>query len=162
MWYKLDMRLPQIIAVFALIALSGVGGYFFATSRAPKISVAPKTFQETPASNPFFDKQTAFTQGQITSVKDGSITVVKKDKTTSDLPLADEFVVYLPSPTDSNQTKVAHGATSIVLNKAAVINVQIIDSKYRVTSISYQTPLPPPTLQVKFATPSATQPNNAQ
>lgn len=94
-------------------------------------------------SNPLFQNQTAVINGKITKSAKGQLTIEDNDKDTSSFNLAPKIVIYkqVPGQTSAQTTT---NESAIELNKQAVITLSVIDGEYKVSSIAYLSPPPPP------------------
>lgn len=132
--------LQHISVVLILMALSGLGGYYFASTRViptpPKASVT--------LSNPIFDQQTAVVQAKITQRKDSSIIIENSKKATGELALSKGVVIYKLSPDKTISTPNTN-PESIPLNQEVLIQLELKNDHYEVIAISdIPNPVPPP------------------
>ncbi len=129
-----------LLTLVVLVLISGVGGFVLGRNNSGAISI-PST-----SSNSLYTSQTALIQGTVTKVTDKTITVKNTAGVEGTVELGSNVLISklntaqggLPA-TPSSDLK------QIELNKAAVVNLQMIDGKFKVmsvTSIPSQAPTP--------------------
>lgn len=90
--------------------------------------------------SPLLSNQTALVRGVVVARTDNQITVKGENGQTDSFSLQEPVVIYNQIATSSASLNLG----SIELNKPAVITLELKDNKYRVISISYFIPPPPP------------------
>ena len=83
-----------------------------------------------------FQSQSAIIQGKITKVENSSLTIEDKNKHSESFPIASTLVIYIPTSNSPISTASAD-LKFIKINELATILLQVIDSHYKIVSISY-------------------------
>lgn len=143
----------SLIATLLLMVISALGGYYYAVKfQSPTMQQAAIINNNPPLQKTIYSHQLATIQGNITQVKDNQITAVatvKQTNLTDTFPLSKNFIVYVANPANGQGSQSAD-INSILLNKDASINLELIDGTYQVTSIFYG-----PNAPVSYPSPSA-------
>lgn len=128
--------------ILALILISTLLVYFgkfnlsFFQTQGPGRVVETKKVTEIETS-PLLSNQTALARGTIISKTENEISIKGENGQTDTFELKQPVVIY-------NQATSSATLGSIELDKPAVITLELKDNKYKVISISYFIPPPPP------------------
>lgn len=130
--------------ILVLMFVAAVGGFYAGkTTILPGSPYTPTQTESAVLASPVFASQTATVQGVITKV-DGKIITVVGDKNMEDnFEVSDKLVIY-KFTSGSPQASASSKLNSIDLNKNALIILELMENKYKVTSVSYLPPPPKP------------------
>lgn len=137
----MDLKYILLFAFLGLIMaiVAGAAGYFYSSNQA---SISQKTTGKTLVeTSPVFQNQTATVLGKISKTEGDKATIVSQDNKEETFPVAKKFVLY--KPVRNNQATPSSDLKQIDPNMDAFINLEVIDGKYQIVSITYLPPIPP-------------------
>ncbi len=136
------LRAEIIILTVVLLVVGGFVGYF-SRELLFKNSPLSKTSAITPPSEAVAKGQSSTIEAMVTSNEGDALILRDSDGKRIDVKASPNLRVYIEDP--KTQSSIVTDASSLELNKKAIITLAVIDNRYTATSIIYQaTPSAPP------------------